>query len=293
MKFLRKIPLLAIAFALAWLAIYAYNRFTDGFSIRQITSTVPANPRFETAPLSSEETSKLQALFSQPFRYLGKGCQFYAFESADGKYVVKFFKHKHLRSFAWLRSLPLPERLKQKAEGVIAKREARIDNLFTSCKLAYEVLPKETGLVFIHLNRRPLLQTKLTLIDKLGLKQTIQLDDYEFVLQKKGLSLQQVFGNLSSPEEAEQRIQQLIDLVWARCELGVADQDHAFAQNVAFCEEENRPVFIDIGQFYQLPQPLSQEEKQAELQKRLRSLRFWMSQHFPDLVHYIDAHLES
>lgn len=289
-KFIKKILFLAVASCIAWLGIVIYNQLTDGFSLRQMTSSLSGNSQFDIAPLSEEQKAHLQSLFQQPFRYAGKGCQFYAFESADGKYVVKFFKHKHLRPFLWLRSLPLSKRLKQKAEGVITKRFSRINTLFSSCKLAYEVLPQETGLLFIHLNRTPALDTKVTLIDKIGIKHAIELDEYEFVLQKKGTLMKQAFAHVDE-REAKAKIQQLIDLVVARCEKGVADQDKAFAQNVAFCEEGGRPIFIDIGQFCSDPQITTPEKEQIEIERRLKSLRLWMTEHYPHHVGYIDEYL--
>lgn len=282
MKFLKKVFFAFIVFSIAWLGILAFNRITDGFSIHQMTSSLPIIPQFDISPPSSAEKAHLQDIVSQPYRYLGKGCQFYVFESADGKYVIKFLKHKHLRPFIWLRKLPLRGGLKNSAELKIAKRQARVETLFSSCKLAYDALAQETGLLFIHLNRVPCLEKTITLIDKLGFKHSIQVDKHEFILQKKGIPLEQVFAKAHSTEEVREKIGQLVELIQKRCEKGVGDRDPAFAQNVAFCPEENQPIFIDIGQLYL--HSMSVEEEQAEVSQRLKSLHIWMNRHFPELA---------
>ncbi len=264
---------------------------TDGFSIRQMTSSLPVYPQF-AVPLTETKKQILQHDLAQPFHYLGKGCQFYAFESEDGKYVLKFLKHKHLRPRTWLRSLPLPKGLQKKCAASISRRQKRVLDLFSSCKLAYEQMADETGLLFIHLARIPQLGMTVEIFDKLGCKHEIALDEYEYVIQKRALSVQEVFAAIQSEKELKERIEQLIAVVVARCEKGIADRDRSFVQNVAFCVDEPKALFIDTGQFYEDPDVLTAEGQRADLQKRLGNLRFWTERHFPHCLPVVDQYIQ-
>ena len=285
MGFIRKLFFFFAFFLISWLGIYTYNQVTDGFSIRQMTSSLPACPQFEVE-LSSEKVACLQAMLDQPFRYIGKGCQFYVFASADDKLVIKFLKHKHLRPFTWLKSLPLPKKLRQLSDEKIKRRKQRVERLFSSCKLAFEKMPDETGLLSIHLNRTPALNKHIVLIDKLGGKHVVEIDDYEYVIQKKAVLVQDVFAHLAESEVVG-KVQLLVDLVLSRCQKGICDRDRSFVQNVAFSLEEDQALFIDIGQFYEDAAICSEELQAQDLTKRLGNLRFWTERHFPKLAPHI------
>jgi hypothetical protein len=279
MKFIRKLFFCLITALLVWLGIFTYNRLTDGFSIYQMSSSLPPAPEFDT-PLSVEKKEYLQTLLDQKFYYIGKGCQFYVFESEDGKYVIKFLKHKHLRQFTWLNALPMPPKLRQLCDAKIARRSERVKRLFTSCQIAYEKMPEEAGLLFIHLNRVPALEKNITLIDKIGCKHTIAIDEYEYFVQKKGITLREIFSNIEE-KDVPKKVQLLLDLVLKRCEKGICDRDRAFVQNIAFTENGQKAIFIDFGQFYENPSILQKEEQTKDLEKRMINLRAWTEIRFP------------
>ncbi len=245
--------------------IYGYNRLTDGYSLSQMRSELPNDPAFASPNLSWEEEEQIRDKLNQPFRYLGKGCQFYAFGSENGKYVLKFLKQKHLRQ-------PSPFQKK-----TIARREERVERLFSSVQLAYQKMPLESGLLYIHLNRLPAMGSKVTLIDKMGLKHIIAIDDYEFVLQERARTVKEVFAEITSEEEAQARIDQLVALVHARCAKGICDRDRSFAENVAFVEDEDRALFVDVGQFYEDETIVQRSEE--ELQRRLGNLYHFLEKH--------------
>ncbi|MCC5832064.1 MAG: hypothetical protein JJU12_03370 [Chlamydiales bacterium] len=275
---------------MSWSAVYFYNKITDGFSIRQMSSSLPPCPEFEVA-LSAEKKEMLKSCLSQPFRYIGKGCQFYVFESADGKYVLKFFKHKHLRSLDWLNSIPMPRKLREKSDAKIARRRERVDHLFSSCKLAYEEMSEETGLFYIHLNRVPALEKEVELIDKLGLKHRIAVDKFEYLIQTRAIPAKEAFTRVKSEEELRFLIEQLIAVVLARCEKGIADGDRAFVQNVAFSSYKPGALFIDTGQFYKEERMRSQEEQIRDLKNRLGNLRHWIEGNSPQYLPLVENFL--
>lgn len=283
MKIIRKLFFVVLFILPTWGIIFAYNRLTDGFNMHQIESSLPQHPQFDITALSKEEKEKIEKILQQPFHYIAKGCQFYAFESEDGKTVIKFLKQKHLRPFVWLKKIPAPKTLSSLFETKIQRRKERVENLFSSCKLAYEELKEESGLILIHLNRTPLFGKNMTLVDKLGLKHTFLIDEYEFVLQKKAVSVQQIFEKID-PKEVPSKVYKLVDLVTSRCQKGIRDRDRSFVQNVAFCEDGESAVFVDIGQFYKDDAVSSEEEQKKDLQRRLSNLLDWTQRKFPHFV---------
>lgn len=261
-----------------------YNHLNDGFSLHQITSSLPPCPHYQV-PLEPSKKADLLSVLNQNFNYLGKGCQFYAFESEDGKYVIKFLKHKHLRQFTWLKSLPLPTKWRALAEKKITQRKERVDRLFSSCRLAYLEMADLTGLLYIHLDRTPTLSKTLLIKDKVGLRHKINIDEYEYILQKKAISVKEVFAKEAlQPEQIQGRLKQLVRLIEARWERGICDRDRSFVQNVAFSAEEDRAIFVDIGQFFKDPSILKEEEQIKDLKKRLGNLYEWTGRYFPHLI---------
>lgn len=216
----------------------------------------------------------MRDILNQPFYYLGKGAQSYAFTSEDGMYVLKFFKHKHLKRFIWRWGVKERVKIHQK----------RADDLFASYKFAYEKFEEDTGLIFLQLNRQKNLNMHVFIFDKLGIKHCIDLDKYEFIVQKRGLSVYDAIRSTSSCNEFKLRIRQLIDLLLLRYEKGVGDMDHSFTQNVAFCPDVSRAFFIDPGKFYSNDKILQEEEQKRDFEMRMKDLLGWVSKHFPQHV---------
>jgi len=287
MKFIKKLFFCTLFSAAAWLGIYTYIHATDGFSLHQITISHTLFPQAE--PMSS---TSYDALFDQTFRYIGKGCQFYVFESEDGKYVIKFLKYKHLRPCTWMRRIPKPSSLHKIVEAKIARREERISNLWSSCQLCFDKLADESGILLLHFDRTPHFQKKVRLIDKVGFTHLVDLDTHEFILQRKALSVEAAFQN-ASEEEIALRVQQLASVVLERCQKGIRDRDRAFVQNVAFAVDEPKAIFIDIGQFYEDESILSQEEQQVDLKRRMGNLRHWTERYYPQLLPCVEAQISA
>ena len=74
-----------------------YYAVTDGFTIENITSSLPFDESLETRPLNEEEKTLVDLILDQKFTYLGKGCQSYVFLSEDQQYVLKFFKYQRYK----------------------------------------------------------------------------------------------------------------------------------------------------------------------------------------------------
>ena len=112
----------------------------------------------------------------------------------------------------------------------------------------------------------------------------LQIDDYEFVIQKKGVAAIEVFKNIE-PKEIELKIKLLVELVMHRCRKGICDGDKAFIQNVAFLED--KVFFTDIGQFYEDQNILNEEAQAQDLRRRFDNFYSWLYDNFPAVLRQI------
>lgn len=151
LAFLILLIIFPIAIMGAGLYCCSYKR---GFSINKISSKLPYNEMWDTQSLTSDEKEKLRKeILSQPFYYLSSGTQCYAFVSQDGKYVIKFFKMHKILPKKWLKDVPFSFFEKYRWESIAKKQNGSL-NIFKSFKDAYEQLREESGLIYLHLNKK-------------------------------------------------------------------------------------------------------------------------------------------
>lgn len=276
---------IAIASVTTWMAFFIYSKATDGFNVRQITSSLSSEFFLETMG----ENSNINKIFNYPLYYLGKGAQSYVFESEDHKYVVKFFKHKHLRSLHWLEKLRLPSNWVKK---VNIDRDERIRRIFSSVQLSYEKLSHESGVVCVHLNKKPFIARHITLVDKLGIPHPIYLDDFQFVIQKKAVPLKQILQTEHEDKEIRLKIDQVCQTTIDRMKRGVGDKDRAVVNNMAYLPEEKRILIVDLGQLY-VSEECSDLLIQKELIARLADMSSWANTHAPHILPFINEKVQS
>lgn len=271
-----------------------HNRLTDGFSIEGISAPFEHNPDWEVPPLTGERKEWLDKLLAQRFTYLAKGTQSFVFQSADGEYILKFFKQKHLRS-PWYRDLlaPVPP-LSRYVERAGLRRELKRDKIFSGCKLAYQEMQKDTGVLFLHLNPSQDLPKQLTLIDKLGRTQTVDPNGVAFYIQKRGRPLYVVFDECrlrGDAEVAKDSLDKLFDYLVDRSRRGILDRDPAYAQNLGFIE--GRAGNLDVGNLTKDALVRNPVEYKRRVQEHLADLRVWLTRNYPELVGYYDARLNT
>ena len=147
-----------------------YYTLSDGFTIHKIENTFPKE-RFEKR-ITSKELESLKAVCNQPYHYLAKGSQAYAFISNDGKYVLKLFKCYHLKPLPWLESLPLPAPFDEMRDEKLDHRRRKIEKTMNSYEIAYDVLKDECGLLYVQVVPNSDVHQMLTIRDKLGKEAT-------------------------------------------------------------------------------------------------------------------------
>ncbi len=230
---------------------------TGCFTIARISSDLPFHPEWV---VEDPDESQIKQTLSQPYSFLGKGAQSFAFASEDGKTVIKFFRHHHL------------------------KKNSKLAKDFGSYKLAYERLRNETGLLYLHLNKTSHLNQILDLVDKIGIHHKIDLDQYEFLVQKRATpaypALQQWIDE-GKTEEAKQALTALVHLLRERSRKGIHDKDPDLNTNFGFIG--TTPIQFDIGRFKLRQTPPDNNE----LIRITDNLQQWLRIRSPEL----DEHL--
>lgn len=293
---MRKLIKIAILLCLSILLIYGlgrlYYHLTAGFTIANITSDFGHQPQWEVRPLEEKESVEFAKAFHQPYTYLGKGCQSYVFASADGEYVIKFFKYQRYRFQPWLAYFPpLPAIVKLRQEKM-EKKWKKLDGFVQSWKLAFENLKEETGLVFVHLNKTTHLQHTLTLYDKMGYKHEVSLDQMEFCIQHRAKMLCDALlenkenGDL---ENAQKIVRQLLTTILSEYARGLADNDHALMQNTGV--SHGKSVHIDVGQFVFNDEIKNPEIFHQELFTKTYKFKLWLREYYPELAAFLEEEL--
>lgn len=268
--------------------VMLFTKKPAGFSVDKIKSPFERNTKWNIEELTAFEKDEIHHILTQDFHYLGSGAQCYAFLSADGKYVLKFFKMKHLIPKKWLKFVPIPGLGKYKFSK-INNRILRHQELFSSYKLAYEELKEDTGMVFIHLNKSKNLDLRARLYDRSQNCHVINLDDYEFILQRKGELVRDKITDLmehGKKEEALEAIHTLLKQVVLQCQKGYLDRDSGVSYNYGFIED--KVIHFDAGRLVKDDVGRDPAYYQREVLRVARKLEGWLSIYYPSLLPGVD-----
>jgi hypothetical protein len=275
-----------LCFSLYSLTLFCTNQ-TDGFSIARITSHFPEVTTWNTPALSADEKAEVDKALSQSYKYLGCGGQCFAFVSQDNRYVLKLFKTKfHKFSSLTIKSyLPfLPQETRNRAKE---KAFFKLNRDFNSYLIASKDLKEETGILYLHLNKTSDLKKKINIADKLGIIHEIDLDQFEFAIQKRAVMAYAHITSLMEKkdiEKAKQAIRSIIEISLARCSKGIYDEDAKIERNFGFIED--RPLFIDLGRFVKDPAQQNYTARQKDLESISHQLFSWIEVNYPALIPY-------
>ena len=256
---MKKLLIFCLLFVLCERLCYSQ---TDGFTLSKI---------------NAQETSKKS---SQTLRFLGSGKQFYAFESEDGKTVVKFIKQSRRRPLPFLAGLPLPYPISCFRNSYLEKREKRLRELKTCCQLAYAELSEETGVIETHLNSEQTLS--VTLVDKIGIAHTVDLENSHFIIQKK--------AQLLTPPLSEKSIESMIALVSSLGKKGFVNLDPMIKRNFGLID--GKVALIDCGSLKKNQEVVSYPNFQRAIFLQLLPLREHLKNKQPHDVPYFDQKMQ-
>jgi hypothetical protein len=221
---------------------------TGTFCLHKIIENRPEDPTWEAPPLSEAENKQIEALLEQPFTFLGHGNECFVFLSHDGSTVLKCFKLQFLRP-AYLKEM-VQAPLSSWKETLVQARITRLKRTFDSLKIAYETLKKETALLYVHLTPSTHFKKPLVLIDKLGIKHTLDPNQFKFVLQKKADLLIPSLSRWIAQGETEKAkacLSSLTALIKKRAHAKISDRDATVQTNFGCID--GKAVEIDIGSF--------------------------------------------
>lgn len=282
-----------LAGALLFFSVRAYYRLTDDFRLSNITYELPHHAEWEIQPLGPFEKGRVEAALDQPYRYIGKGAQSYAFLSRDGNYVIKFFKFKHLKPSWLVESLPNISVFESYKAKKNLRKERLVSSVFKGYKLAYDLHREQSGLLFIHLNKTSDLKKEMTLFDKIGRAHRIDLDSTIFVLQERAKTTRDVVeealakGNLPL---AQQRIDQIIALYLSEYRKGIYDRDHGLMHNTGFVGE--KAIHLDVGKMTREQEMEKRERYLPDLEILGKRFEEWLKVNFPEYSRQVIAHFE-
>ncbi len=285
MKTLLKIALLTLL--VYYVPKFCYEK-TAGFTLTKISSSLPYNPEWDVA------NPPFTDVFDQSFSYLGAGGQCYAFVSEDGQYVIKFFKHHLRRLPLWLKVLPLKGSWNIKRSQQKQGRLKKLRRDFASYKLAIEELPKETGLLFVHLNKTTNLKKQAHVVDKIGIEHLIDLDKTEFILQKRATLAYphiQTLVEKGDLDGARASIESICSLVIARSKKGIYDEDAKIHRNFGFLG--NQAILIDVGRLKRDERRLDPDVYNIDLRKITGRLNDFLAELNPELSEHLQHCLEA
>jgi hypothetical protein len=276
MRFLKPLLLLLAVF----LIIKAHYRLTDGFKISKITPS--PQMYWEYTDVEKETDPKVKALLLQTFHYLGRGQQCYAFESADGKYVLKCVRLHKYRIPLVDRFLPNP--------SVEKHRKMSWDRTIKSFSLAFDKLKEETGLVYIHSKPTSDLP-QITIFDKIGQKTVVDSNFLIFVLQKKVKPIAQDLQCWKDPEVFKMFLRGYLNTVSKRISKGIKNKNRNVIKNLGLSQEG--VIEFDIGELSLDYNGGSFEAwSKKEGQKSVKKLRRFLEKNYPQYLPLLDDELD-
>ncbi len=256
------------------------KKVTDGFALEWIKHPLPEIA--EAIPVDPQ----IVKILEQPFHYLGRGGQCFAFLSEDGQFVLKVFKQHHLR----LPSIIHPF----VPSSIIDFFQRKEEQFLTSCKIASQDFAEGTGVISSQLTHHlPSLPSHILLYDPLHNPHRVSSARLPFVLQRKATLVDAYLGKLmeqGKTQEAKQAIDGLISLVKQRCQKGIYDNDPVLNRNFGFIDQQ--AVEIDIGSYSYEPRLKSPDYMRRELFFELHHFHDHLYGPYPELAAYVELHLK-
>lgn len=275
---------LVLSFALLW---WIPNKKKTSFCLATISSEIP----YKTEHPSTETQEAIRAL-SQSYHYLKGGGQCYAFISQDQNYVIKFFKQKAFSLPPWIERFPLSILFQKTSEKKKQKKERLKTKIFSAFELSLEKLPEETGMLYVHLSKTNHLHKTLTVRDAKGNIHLLNLDDLEFVVQRKaelaGTRVHLLMQNKET-DKVKQLMKDLLLLTQNLHKQGFQDKDKNFLFNYGFIQE--KAAIIDVGKMIYIEPIQNPNELRKEFPSIVSKFRNYLIRKAPTVVIFFDEAL--
>ena len=265
------------------------NSQTSGFRIEKIQGSIPDTEEWKIDVLFQD--ADLSCL-DQPFYFLEKGGQAYAFMSKDKKYVLKFLKFRKINPSFSLKVLStFPCFQKQYLKKLLRLRK-RIEKECKSYQIACEDLSKESGLIFARLQKSYPLNRYVTVVDKIGMARQVFLDQVVCIVQKKASliypGLSQII-QIEGEKGAQVVIDNLIEFFIQRGKKGILDLDPKINKNLGLVGSQ--AMQIDLGRLCRDSTQRNPKIIHQEIKRIVTPLQEWLNLHHPSLAAYLNQRL--
>jgi hypothetical protein len=272
---------LSLIICLLFTTLYFFNESrTEQFRLQDILSELPS---------AQTDEGRAVPVLQQTFHYLGSGQQCHAFLGEDGKTVLKFFRHNDFSFETFLKRCHIPW---QKWYGKFFIRY-NPQAVFASSRLAYEELPEESGVFYLHLHRTHKLHGTALLVDASFVSHQVNLDETAFILQHFGeLALSRIERQVKQGDisGAIASIEALVEAPMKWRMKGIHVQHPAFRRNMGFYGD--RVMLLDAGSLEKLDQPQTAADAVEETKQVTARLRRWLCKYHSELTPYYFRKLE-
>ena len=288
--FLKRILVIFLGIFVITAVSKGWHILTGGFKTNKILPPKDCVCSKNELPKNLDE--KFLSIFDQEYRYLGKGCQAYVFESTDKKYVIKFLRHHKYKPPFWINFGLIGGEYRKR---IVIYKKSRVKNAFQSYLMSYEDLKEETGVVYLHLGETNYLNRVLTIRDRFLQKRFIELDKMHFVVQirvnKLGPTLL-CFSKENKISEAKVLIDGYFDVIKKRCLKQIKNVDHSgYLRNMGYLEE--RVFEMDVGGYRKREILLTKKGFENEFAYFSNHFKRWAKRKAPNLEKYIEDRANS
>jgi hypothetical protein len=179
----------------------------------------------------------------------------------------------------------------------VQKRLAKRNTLaktFASYKIAYEELKEETGIIYLHLNKTNGLFQKLRIIDNIGVVHPLDLDQMEFLVQKRAVLFHPYLEKTireKGLQPAQTILSDLVQFLVLRNQKEIFDKDPDLETNFGFLD--GKLVQIDVGRFSKDPQRNNRDVYRDEILRITDDFNKWLKLHYPPLSSHLEKEIIS
>jgi hypothetical protein len=159
---------------------------------------------------------------------------------------------------------------------------SKIERDVTSYKIAYEKIPEETGLLYLHLYPHEGFNPQVTITDTLGIPHTLQLGQTSFILQRRAIPLATYFRQCTSRQARERAMHSVLQTLATCAKKGILDDDPGIHRNIGFILD--RPIFIDVGRLKTDPSYVDPLIYHQELRRTFIRFRSFLKSKYPELT---------
>lgn len=253
----------------------------DGFNPRHLTGL--------DVPVEEEWPEEVQLVLQQPFSYLGRGTQCFAFVSQDGRYVLKFPRMDIYKTPLWVRAIGSAS-YRKALEEENGRRKAFVLNSFA---LAAFELKESTGLIASHVGKSSS-KEKITLIDRMGRKTQLRIGETPFALQYKQPTLKMLLPVAIAEgrmDEAQKILDAWIQVALERSRKGILNKDGAFLRNCGF--DGVHAYEIDLGSFYRSSELSLEQANKRAFREAAGGVQRWLRKRDLTMLKWFNEQLEA